>query len=163
MNLKIGLQELRQAFPKQWLAGEYPSHSMTPTLSTICSCVETNVSKTIPVPATASNKPAPLVNPLDALFGPPSAPSTRRDALTADKASVPPRASPLKTATKDGAPEKVKEITASASAKNLCYIAYLETHERISSAAFNDYYKNLPKDEIKAWNSKSKLAKLKAA
>ncbi|KAF9470762.1 hypothetical protein BDN70DRAFT_888785, partial [Pholiota conissans] len=35
---------------------------------------------------------------------------------------------PLKTATKNGAREKVKGITASTSAKNLCYIAYLRTH-----------------------------------
>jgi hypothetical protein len=41
----------------------------------------------------------------------------------------------------------------------LCYIAYLETHEPLTSTAFEVYYKALPKDEIKRWNELSKSKK----
>ncbi|KAF9471189.1 hypothetical protein BDN70DRAFT_926234 [Pholiota conissans] len=68
-----------------------PAVAMSISQAVASSSVNTNMSKTVPVPATASNKPTPIVNPLDTLFGPPSAPSTRCDALAADKVSIPPR------------------------------------------------------------------------
>ncbi|KAF9471055.1 hypothetical protein BDN70DRAFT_939231 [Pholiota conissans] len=95
-------------------------------------------------------KPAPILNPLDDLFGPPNGRSTRRDALMMERVPAIRKnatASP-KSVVKENMTAKLQFITMSTSAKNLCYIAYLETHERISSAAFDEYYKKLPKDEI---------------
>ncbi|KAF8971141.1 hypothetical protein BDZ97DRAFT_1341916 [Flammula alnicola] len=115
----------------------------------------------------AVTKLAPIINP-DMLFGPPTGPSTRLNALMSEKATAPAitgstAPATLNTTPKDAPTVGMKRVTASTSAKNLCYIAYLEDHEPISCAAFEDYYKKLPKDEIKNWNSKSRLAKLTPA
>lgn len=43
--------------------------------------------------------------------------------------------------------------------RNLCYISYLESHEPITSAAFEAYWTGLPKDESKHWTNLSKSKK----
>ncbi|KAF8152324.1 hypothetical protein B0H34DRAFT_800784 [Crassisporium funariophilum] len=135
----------------------------------------------VPIVSTVTKAtPAPIVNPLDMLFGPATGPSTRAEALFAEKVSrteallakhplqmVPvcdsclaPNGSPApgmsNAAPKDTAAAKdtptagMKRVTTSTAAKNLCYIAYLEDHKPITSAAFDKYYKNLSKDKMKA-------------
>ncbi|KAF8968612.1 hypothetical protein BDZ97DRAFT_1916044 [Flammula alnicola] len=53
----------------------------------------------------------------------------------------------------------LKKVTKSNAPKNLCYKAYLDNHEPITPAAFEVFYKALPKDEIKHWNELSKSKK----
>jgi hypothetical protein len=43
--------------------------------------------------------------------------------------------------------------------RNLCYISYLESHEPITSAAFEAYWKGLTKAESKHWMNLSRSKK----
>ncbi|KAF8152517.1 hypothetical protein B0H34DRAFT_810375 [Crassisporium funariophilum] len=125
----------------------------------------------VPIVSTVTKAmPAPIVNPLDMLFGPATGPSTCAEALFAEKVSCAeallakkastangpsaPNGSPApgmsNAAPKDTPAAGMKHVTTSTAAKNLCYIAYLEDHKPITSAAFDKYYKNLSKDKMKA-------------
>ena len=43
--------------------------------------------------------------------------------------------------------------------RDLCYISYLESHEPITSTAFEAYWKGLTKEESKNWMNLSKSKK----
>ncbi|KAF8961792.1 hypothetical protein BDZ97DRAFT_1920928 [Flammula alnicola] len=123
-----------------------------------------------------ASQPLSLVNPFNALFGPATGPSTRIESLraTATAAKVSGKAT-IKSLVKDGGKGKkgdtqpaensktfapgMKRVTASAAPKNLCYIEYLETHDPITPAAFESYWKAMDKDEIKKWATLSKSKK----
>ncbi|KAF8958602.1 hypothetical protein BDZ97DRAFT_1923497 [Flammula alnicola] len=124
-----------------------------------------------------ASQPLSLVNPFNALFGPATGFSTRIESLraTATAAKVSGKAT-IKSLAKDGGKGKkgdtqpaensnltfapgMKRVTASAAPKNLCYIEYLETHDPITPASFESYWKAMNKEEIKKWTDLSKVKK----
>ncbi|KAF8956351.1 hypothetical protein BDZ97DRAFT_1925553 [Flammula alnicola] len=123
----------------------------------------------------------PIINPISKIHGPPSAPTKHSDALrdtqAAQKAKVDAAVTNADTlqsrvsedTSNEKAPEapsssktatgNLKKVTKSNAPKNLCYKAYLDNHEPLTPAAFEAFYKTLPKDEIKHWNELSKSKK----
>ncbi|KAF8151583.1 hypothetical protein B0H34DRAFT_810627 [Crassisporium funariophilum] len=124
----------------------------------------------------------PIINPITKMHGPPSVPTKRSDALRVTQAAQNTKADAVITSSDtsrsrviegpsatESAPEpsstsktlcgNLKKVTKSNAPKNLCYQAYLENHEPLTPAAFEVFYKALPKDEVKQWNELSKLKK----